>query len=449
MIIYLILLALSITIFWAYFKLVLKSNTHFNLIRHYFLFALICSLLIPFMDQLQLDTFQLDHDIFKYSVSTLDKQVLNSVAEIKSDVKASSQSENSPLSWVINIYIIGVLALFFRSLIATLSIFRIKYSSKKERIKGVTVFFNDQISQPFSLFQSVYLPMHWQGAVPDEVIDHEKIHIIQFHFVDLLLSEFISMLLWFYPIAHLLKKDLRANLEFIADEEVINKGYNVCHYQSLLLSVVSGENFQPPLKMYFNVPLKNRITMMTKRKTGLISKMSLLGVLPITALLVAFNVNKTAKEPIENLAKPLTVIVQDENKPELLPLDQTKELKATSEFGMAMHPILKLEKMHKGIDLRANVGDPVYATSAGTIEIASFDDNHGFNILIKHSEVYQSRYSHLQRYVVEANAFVKKGQIIGYAGSTGQSTGPHLHFEIIKDGEHVNPRSIIKALDDC
>lgn len=111
----------------------------------------------------------------------------------------------------------------------------------------------------------------------------------------------------------------------------------------------------------------------------------------------------------------------------------------TSDFGMRNHPILGRRAGHKGIDLAAPMGTPVYAPADGVVSRASAFSSYGLYISIEHGGELQTRYGHLSRLNVADGQVVHKGDLIGFVGSTGRSTGPHLHYEVRVDGEAVNP----------
>lgn len=111
----------------------------------------------------------------------------------------------------------------------------------------------------------------------------------------------------------------------------------------------------------------------------------------------------------------------------------------TSNFGMRTHPVLGGRRAHKGIDLAAPTGTPVYASADGVISKAEWFSSYGLYIAIEHGCEIQTRYGHLSRLNVAAGQPVKKGDLIGYVGSTGRSTGPHLHYEVRIAGTAVNP----------
>ena len=116
----------------------------------------------------------------------------------------------------------------------------------------------------------------------------------------------------------------------------------------------------------------------------------------------------------------------------------------SSPFGMRKHPILGTSKMHNGIDMACAQGTPIYATRAGTVTTASYQAGGAGNyVSINHLDGFSSIYMHMTNYVVSAGQSVTQGQLIGYVGSTGLSTGPHLHFGISYAGTYVNPLAYI------
>jgi murein DD-endopeptidase MepM/ murein hydrolase activator NlpD len=118
------------------------------------------------------------------------------------------------------------------------------------------------------------------------------------------------------------------------------------------------------------------------------------------------------------------------------------KLCVSSAFGARVHPIRHVRHVHTGVDLKAQQGTPVYSIFDGVVTRASSYEGYGNCIDVCHSSTYSSRYAHLSRYAVRYGAKVKKGQLIGYTGSTGTSTGPHLHFELAKNDSVVNPLSV-------
>lgn len=114
----------------------------------------------------------------------------------------------------------------------------------------------------------------------------------------------------------------------------------------------------------------------------------------------------------------------------------------SSSFGMRRHPLLGYTRMHKGIDIAAPWGAPVYAATDGVVRFAGRSSGYGNFIKLDHGGAFGTGYGHLSRILVRNGQSVRKGQVIGAVGSTGMSTGPHLHYELYKNGAAVNPRSV-------
>lgn len=111
----------------------------------------------------------------------------------------------------------------------------------------------------------------------------------------------------------------------------------------------------------------------------------------------------------------------------------------TSGYGLRWHPVIGGRRQHKGVDLAMPIGTPVYATADGVISKADWFSSYGLFISIEHGGNIQTRYGHLSRLNVAAGQAIHKGDLIGYVGTTGRSTGPHLHYEVRIAGVAVNP----------
>ena len=124
----------------------------------------------------------------------------------------------------------------------------------------------------------------------------------------------------------------------------------------------------------------------------------------------------------------------------LLPINYTR---FSSPFGYRIHPIYGDWRFHYGVDLSAPQGTPIYATRGGRVTYATYDSSSGYYVSINHLDGFVSKYLHMTHYIVSPGQYVAAGQIIGYCGSTGASTGPHLHFSIYYNGSAVNPAKYI------
>jgi len=123
----------------------------------------------------------------------------------------------------------------------------------------------------------------------------------------------------------------------------------------------------------------------------------------------------------------------------------TGELEWTSGFGMRQDPFVRGPAMHTGLDIRADTGEPARATAAGTVTMAGWSGGYGKMVEVDHGNGFATRYGHLSAIDVEVGQSVRIGQIVGRVGSTGRSTGPHLHYETRVDGDAVDPQKFLRA----
>ena len=117
--------------------------------------------------------------------------------------------------------------------------------------------------------------------------------------------------------------------------------------------------------------------------------------------------------------------------------------KITDAYGYRIHPLSGTKKWHNGVDFAAGEGTAIYATKAGTVTSATYNEAYGNMVTINHGDGYSSLYGHMTNYIVSVGDTVSAGQTIGYVGSTGWSTGPHLHFTIYYNGSDVNPLNYV------
>jgi murein DD-endopeptidase MepM/ murein hydrolase activator NlpD len=114
----------------------------------------------------------------------------------------------------------------------------------------------------------------------------------------------------------------------------------------------------------------------------------------------------------------------------------------SSRFGMRRHPILGIRRMHAGLDFRAGHGTPIYAATDGRVQFAGRNGGYGNYVKLSHAGGLGTGYAHMSRIAVRSGAQVRRGQVIGYVGSTGLSTGPHLHYEMYRGGAKIDPASV-------
>jgi murein DD-endopeptidase MepM/ murein hydrolase activator NlpD len=149
-------------------------------------------------------------------------------------------------------------------------------------------------------------------------------------------------------------------------------------------------------------------------------------------------IQSTSFDDVYNMAKNKAKMLA--SIPAIQPVANKDLKRIASGFGYRIHPIYKTLRMHTGIDFSAPVGTPIYATGDGVVEhLKNKMTGYGKVMMINHGFGYESLYAHMSKIFVKPGEKVKRGQIIGYVGNTGRSTGPHLHYEIRKNGKPVNP----------
>lgn len=126
--------------------------------------------------------------------------------------------------------------------------------------------------------------------------------------------------------------------------------------------------------------------------------------------------------------------------PAIQPISNRNLTKVASGFGNRIDPVYKVQKFHAGLDFTAPIGTPIYATANGTIKLANYNaGGYGNHVIINHGYGYETLYGHMVRIKVRQGAFVKRGEVIGYVGNTGKSTGAHCHYEVHRMGKPINP----------
>lgn len=126
--------------------------------------------------------------------------------------------------------------------------------------------------------------------------------------------------------------------------------------------------------------------------------------------------------------------------PAIQPVSNQDLSRIASGFGIRIDPVYKTRKMHAGLDFAAPQGTPIYATADGTVKLAGFSEGgYGNHVIIDHGYGYETLYGHMVKVKSHAGEHVKRGEVIGYVGSTGKSTGPHCHYEVHKNGQKLDP----------
>jgi murein DD-endopeptidase MepM/ murein hydrolase activator NlpD len=121
------------------------------------------------------------------------------------------------------------------------------------------------------------------------------------------------------------------------------------------------------------------------------------------------------------------------------------DIETSSGFGVRLDPFVRRPAMHTGLDMRGTTGEPVRATAAGTVTSAGWSGGYGRMVEVDHGNGFATRYGHMSEILVKEGQTIKPGQVVGRVGSTGRSTGPHLHYETRIEGEPVDPLKFLRA----
>ncbi len=220
------------------------------------------------------------------------------------------------------VYWLVVALLALRFVVQLAGIFRLARRCPVQEIDGTTVHLLPRVEGPFSFFRWIFVcPGAHSREELNEILTHERTHVCQWHSIDVLVGELACIVCWFNPFAWLMKREIRTNLEYMADEKVLETGYDSRTYQYHLLGL-SHHKAAATIYNSFNVlPLKRRITMMNKRRTREIGRTKYLMFLPLAALLmivsnieaVARATQKMASEVIESVKPDETAVVQSQS----------------------------------------------------------------------------------------------------------------------------------------
>ena len=158
----------------------------------------------------------------------------------------------------------------------------------------------------------------------------------------------------------------------------------------------------------------------------------------IDALKNRITVQKSSYDTLEKLVQKKEEMLM--SIPAIQPVSNKTLDKLASGFGYRIDPIYKTVKMHTGLDFAAAMGTPIYATGNGVVHTSGYDDGgYGNHVIINHGYGYQTLYGHMIKIKARRGERVQRGQVIGWVGSTGKSTGPHCHYEVIKNGDKIDP----------
>ena len=273
----------AFVLFYAFYRLLFYKDTFFKLRRASLLAFFGLALLYPLLNiQDWVKEQEPMTEVIQIYSAMLPEMTVTPEVVVKTDWKGILLSASSYMYW-------GVMALLFvRFFIQLSSILLLAYRSRRTVIHGVPVYRLDKPAGPFSFFKMIFIhPESHSEKEIDEILTHECTHVFQWHSVDVMICELITVICWVNPFAWLLKREVRHNLEYLADNTVIQSGYDCKSYQYHLLGL--AHHYQAAATLYnsFNVlHLKNRISMMNKKRSHGIGRTKYLIFIPLAAFLM-------------------------------------------------------------------------------------------------------------------------------------------------------------------
>lgn len=301
----------AIVLFYAFYRLFFYKDTFFKWRRTALLSFFTISLLYPLLNIQEWVKAQ------EPVVAMLEFYAM--LPEITVGAATTSEATWKALiaSSIHYVYIGIALLLFIRFLIQLFGIIKLSIQTKKSNLQGTKVHLLPKPAGPFSFFKWIFIyPDAHSKEEIKEILTHEQTHVQQWHSIDVLVSELICIICWFNPFAWLIKREVRNNLEFLADHKVLEVGYDCKTYQYHLL----GLAHQKPVATLYNsfnvLPLKIRIRMMNKKRTKQIGRTKYLIFLPLAALLLVIS-------NIEAIARSTEQFMEQVTQPEMIPDHQT------------------------------------------------------------------------------------------------------------------------------
>ena len=294
--VYILKSSLCLALFYLFFTAALSRETFYRFNRVVIVVMLLLALLLPLVNiSVEKDT--------PYSGIALNIGALLEMTNSESGGEFQSNT-NSFLVWIFVIYIFGVAIAFTRtmtSLIKMINMLKEREAQRKSLEGGVTLIIHNKNRAPFSWMKYIVISRKDFTESGDEIILHEQAHIYNRHSIDLIVAEIVKIIYWFNPVAYLLKRELQNIHEYQADEAVINNGIDAKKYQLLLIKKAVGDRLYTMANSFNQSKLKNRITMITKKKSQKSAALKALFLLPLSMFaVVAF-----ATEEVSDVLAPV------------------------------------------------------------------------------------------------------------------------------------------------
>lgn len=279
---YILISAACLSIAFIAFRLSMRKVTHFRHLRVYLIGSVTLSLLLP------LFSVSLDYSaLFRNNTLPVDETGYVMAGNIQPTEELSEPgffSANHELLLII--YSLIALVLIIRLLIQFTRLVRLYYKSDRKHDGRNVILYTRHINSPFSFFRWIFIPQQLAGSDEKEsIIIHESIHATQYHSIDNMLIEFVTAVMWFNPLAWMMKRSIHLVHEYLADEGALDTGIDRLRYQALLINQVTEEKLICLSSNFNHSLIKKRMIMMTKSKNYRAGKLKILTLLPLSAIL--------------------------------------------------------------------------------------------------------------------------------------------------------------------
>src|SRR5688572_14107186 len=297
---YLVKLSISLAIVWLFYQFILRKLTFYNSNRWYLLGYTLLSFFIPFInisfilqngDASANGLIQFIPSVHQYTIA------LEEASHCPVPIWSTQYDK---WDWAAFALMSGVAILLLRFIMRYISFIRMRNRSELISVDGIKIYQVNKDIIPFSFGNSVFINCHQHSEEElKEIVRHEFVHVRQNHTIDIVWAELLCVLNWYNPFAWLLKRSIRQNLEFIADNKVIENGINKKEYQYLLLKVIGNNQFSIATQFNFS-SLKKRIAMMNKTKSAKRQLGRFLFLFPVLAIiLLSFRKSFTEDSPVK------------------------------------------------------------------------------------------------------------------------------------------------------
>ena len=464
-------------LFLVLYRWMLAKKVGFRICRAYLIVTMVLSVAIPLMEvplyqsekmTVLNDWTVLSFDDFGAVPADLEEAVAvnhNSEA-IKPESSAQITGKSIDLKLILTILytLVGAISLALLTY-NTARIYRLRSKSKLTYEEDYTLAEHEDIKTPFSFIRTIFMGFNYEPQERRQILTHEASHVRHRHSYERLFMSVLRSIFWFNPFFWMAEKDLEEVQEWEADKDVLDEGWNLKTYRTTIFKQLFGYN--PDITCGLNHSLtKQRFIMMTQSHRGKGAWLRLAATLPvIAATFFAFGCGTKQAEMTE-----VSTNLTDGTEATYIDMCPPCDATVSNEFKAG-----GAGRSHTGIDYVLNEGDPVYATADGEVSAITRDDSNGLMLTLKHADGYETRYAHLSKvYIYTEISFegpnlkvnkvgsiltdgdhsdltvtgggkVYKGQLIGYAGSTGRATGPHLHFEVRHNGSAIDPSPLFTS----